>query len=154
MSNLVPPHGGKLLPLLVVGEELKEHTKEAKILPKVWLNSKEESDLIMLAMGAFSPLRGFMRKEDYQRVVKEMRLTDGLLWPIPITLPVSKEGASRLKEGESIALVSRNCDEIMASMLIEEKYSYDKRIRNKNFVYISRDGRLIAHPYFCARPYR
>ena len=79
MSNLVPPHGGRLLPLLVASEELKEHTGEAKILPKVWLNSKEESDLIMLAMGAFSPLQGFMRKEDYQRVVEEMRLADGLL---------------------------------------------------------------------------
>jgi len=128
MSNLVPPHGGRLRPLLVVGEELKEHTGEAKILPKVWLNSKEESDLIMLAMGAFSPLQGFMRKEDYQRVVEEMRLADGLLWPIPITLSASSEEANRLKEGERIALVSRNSNEIMASILIEEKYAYDKRV--------------------------
>ncbi len=128
MSNLVPPHGGRLLPLLVVGEELKEHTGEAKILLKVWLNSKEESDLIMLAMGAFSPLQGCMRKEDYQRVVEEMRLADGLLWPIPVTLSVSRKEANRIKEGERIALVSRDRDEIIASMLIEEKYAYDKRV--------------------------
>ena len=68
MSNLVPPHGGRLRPLLVVGKKLKEHTEEAKILPKVWLNSKEESDLIMLGMGAFSPLEGFIGQQNYQMV--------------------------------------------------------------------------------------
>ncbi len=99
MPDLVPPHGGKLFPLLTCRSQREEDT-----IPKVKLNSREMSDLIMLAMGAFSPLQGFMGKEDYRKVVKEMRLKSGLLWPIPITLSVSKEEANRIKEGQLIAL--------------------------------------------------
>jgi len=127
MSPLVPPHGGVLLPLIVNGDEREKALSEARALPQIVLNSRELSDLIMLAMGAFSPLKGFMGQKDYQRVVKEMRLRSGLLWPIPITLPVSKEEADRIKEGDIVALVNSSDAEVMASMLIEEKYSYDKR---------------------------
>ena len=127
MIDLVPPHGGKLLPLLAHGSEREEGIKEAEGLPKVRLNSREVSDLIMLAMGAFSPLHGFMGQGDYQRVVKETRLTNGLLWPIPITLSISKEEADRIKEGQKVALANSDQDEVMASVLVEEKYSYDKR---------------------------
>ena len=126
MSTLVPPHGGKLLPLIVRSGEREGSLKEAKLLPKVRLNSREVSDLIMLAMGAFSPLEGFIGREDYERVVAEMRLKNGLLWPIPITLSISKEEADKIKEGQNIALLSSDTDEVMASMLVEEKYSYDK----------------------------
>ena len=98
MVNLVPPHGGKLLPCLLTGDERDTALSEARALPKVRLSSKEASDLIMLAMGAFSPLHGFMGKADYQRVVREMRLTNGLLWPIPITLSISKEDADKIRE--------------------------------------------------------
>ena len=122
MPDLVPPHGGKLVPLLARRSQREEGT-----LPEVKLNSREMSDLIMLAMGAFSPLQGFMGKEDYQKVVKEMRLKSGLIWPIPITLSVSKEEANNIKEGQRIALVNSDNHEVMASMLVEEKYSYDKR---------------------------
>ncbi|GAI20431.1 unnamed protein product, partial [marine sediment metagenome] len=73
MSSLVPPHGGRLLPLLV-SDEREGALSEAKSLPQITLDSKEVSDLIMLAMGAFSPLQGFMGREDYQRVVADMRL--------------------------------------------------------------------------------
>jgi len=128
MANLVPPHGGRLLPLFVAGEERKESLEEAKIVPRVRLSSKEASDLIMLAMGAFSPLDGFLKKQDYESVVAGMRLKNGLVWPIPITLSISKEKAAEIKEGQRIALVNSGNDEIMASMLVEEKYSYDKRI--------------------------
>ena len=128
MANLVPPHGGRLLPLLVAGEERKEILEEAKIIPRVRLSSKEASDLIMLAMGAFSPLGGFLKKQDYESVVAEMRLKNGLLWSIPITLSISKEKAAEIKEGQRIALMNSGNDEVMASMLVEEKYSYDKRI--------------------------
>ena len=127
MTSLVPPHGGKLLPLLVDFSEQGESIKEDKILPKIRLSSREVSDLIMLAMGAFSPLEGFIGKEDYERVVAEMRLSNGLLWPIPITLSVSKEESEKIKEGQRIALLSSDTDEVMASVLVEEKYSYDKR---------------------------
>ncbi len=126
MPSLVPPHGGKLLPLLAHGSQWEEGIKEAEILPKVRLNSREVSDLIMLAMGAFSPLEGFVGREDYESVVAEMRLKNGLLWPIPITLSISKEEAVKIKEGQRIALLSSDSDEVMASMLVTEKYSYDK----------------------------
>ena len=126
MSNLVPPHGGRLLPLLVHDSELEESLKEAETLPKVMLDSREVSDLIMLAMGAFSPLDGFIGKADYEGVVADMHLKNGTLWPIPITLAVSKEEAQKIKEGQKIALLNSDNDEIMASMLVEEKYTYDK----------------------------
>ena len=128
MSGLVPPHGGKLIPLLALGDEKMEGLKEASHLTIIRLSSREVSDLIMLAMGGFSPLEGFMGKEDYQRVVREMRLSNGLLWPIPITLSVSREEADRIKEGQKVALVDSDQDEITASMFVEEKYSYDKRL--------------------------
>lgn len=128
MVDLVPPHGGKLLPLVVNESERELGIKESKALAKVRLNSREVSDLIMLGIGAFSPLEGFMIKEDYEEVIHEMRLKDRLLWPIPITLAVSKEEASKIKEGQRIALLNSDKNEIMASMLVEEKYSYDKRL--------------------------
>lgn len=125
--HLVPPHGGKLLPLLVTGEKQDEALSEARALPHVRLNSREVSDLIMLAMGAFSPLEGFIGSEDYERVVADMRLKSGLLWPIPVTLSTSREKAAMIKEGQRIALVNSENDEVMASMLVQEKYPYDKR---------------------------
>ena len=127
MSSLVPPHGGRLLPLLVRDSELEESIKEAETLPRVRLDSKEVSDLIMLAMGAFSPLDGFIRKEDYEGVVADMHLKNGTLWPIPITLAVSKEEAEKIKEGQKIALLNSDDGEVMASMLVKEKFTYDKR---------------------------
>jgi len=127
MTGVVPPHGGKLIPLLVDADEKGEGLREAFTLPVVHLNSREVSDLIMLATGAFSPLRGFMGKEDYQRVVKEIRLGNGLLWPIPITLSVLREEADNIREGQRVALADLVNDEIMASMLVQEKYSYDKK---------------------------
>ena len=128
MSGLVPPHGGRLLPLLVSGDEREEALGEAKTLHGVSLSSREVSDLIMLAIGAFSPLEGFMHKEDYENVVQAMRLKGGLLWPIPITLSISKEEADRIKEGQKVSLVNSDQDEIIATMSVEEKYSYDKRV--------------------------
>ena len=127
MSTLVPPHRGDLLPLLIGGGERLEGLKEAKALPRVRLNSREVSDLIMLAIGAFSPLPGFMGDADYQSVVKEMRLRNGLLWPIPITLSTSKEQAEKIEEGEKITLAHSEDDVTIATMLVEEKYLYDKR---------------------------
>ncbi len=100
-SNLVPPHGGKLLALLARGSQREEGIKEVAALANVRLNSREVSDLIMLATGAFSPLQGFVGKEDYESVVEGMRLKNGLLWPIPITLSASNEEADKIKEGQS-----------------------------------------------------
>ena len=128
MSSLVPPHGGRLISLLVEADEREEMLSEAESLPRILLNSKEVSDLTMLGIGAFSPLRGFMTKEDYHRVVREMRLMDDLLWPIPITLSASKEEAGNIREGNRIALVNSENNEILGSMVVEGKYLYNKKL--------------------------
>ncbi len=127
MISLVPPHGGELLPRLLTGAERDAALSESRMLPQVKLSSKEASDLIMLAMGAFSPLEGFLNSEDYKNVVARMRLRNGLLWPIPITLSISGEEADRVKEGQKVALLNSHNDDVIASMLVEEKYAYDKQ---------------------------
>jgi len=126
-SKLVPPHGGKLKPLLLQGEELAAELDKAKSLPSVRLTSRETSDLIMLAVGAFSPLDGFMKHDDYINVVDTMHLANGTLWPIPITLSVAKDLADHIAIGSEIALVDDESSELMGSMIVEEKYTYDKR---------------------------
>jgi len=91
MNHLVPPHGGKLRPLLVQDQkQLSAARKEAAGLPAINLSSREVSDLIMLGTGAFSPLDGFVGRADYDRILGGMRLADGTLWPIPITLAASR----------------------------------------------------------------
>lgn len=142
MSKLVPPHGGTLRPRLVTGEELATEEAKAQSLPQVQMTSRETSDLIMLAIGAFSPLEGFVCQDDYVRIVDEMRLADGLLWPIPITLSVTDEQAASLSEGQDIALVDQESGELMGSMEIREKYPYDKRHEAKQ-VFRTEDE---AHP--------
>jgi len=126
-QNLIPPHGGELKPLLLQGDALKQEIEKAKTLPQVRITSRETSDLIMLGMGAFSPLDGFMREKDYKTVVTDMLMADGTLWPIPITLAVSKEQADQLKEGSEIALIDDESGTLMGTMTVEEKYTYDKK---------------------------
>lgn len=125
--ELVPPHGGKLSPLLVTDEqESKALSSIAKSLRAIQLNSKSESDVIMMATGAYSPLKGFMSQEDYRGVRDDMRMSDGLLWPIPVTLPVESDLAARMQIGEKISLLSEESKEVMAIMTIEEIFDYDK----------------------------
>ena len=142
MSNLVPPHGGQLKPLLLKNEERVTELEKAKSLPKIRMSSRETSDLIMLGIGAFSPLDGFMRQEDYVEVVKTMRLTDGTLWPIPITLSVNSEQADHTNINDEIALIDDDTDELMGTMKVEQKFSYDKKHEAKN-VFRTEDE---AHP--------
>lgn len=125
-SQIVPPHGGQLLPLLLTGDELVAQKERAQSLPVIRMSSRETSDLIMMAVGAFSPLKGFMRKADYMGVVADMRMADGILWPIPITLSAHGEQAARLREGADAALVDDESGELMGTILIEEKFRYDK----------------------------
>ncbi|MFZ5515124.1 MAG: sulfate adenylyltransferase [Candidatus Zhuqueibacterota bacterium] len=142
MSNLVPPHGGELKPLLLKGEKRAVELKKAKGLRQVRMSSRETSDLIMLGMGAFSPLEGFMHRDDYIKVVETMHMANGLLWPIPITLAVDKSNADSIALGEEIALIDDDSDELMATMKVEEKYGYDKKHEAKH-VFRTDDG---AHP--------
>ena len=127
MGKLVKPHGGKLKPLLLQGDAIKDARSKAKSMPKVNMTSKEVSDLIMLAMGAFSPLDGFMMKSDYLGVVRNMELASGVLWPIPVTLAIDKTEAEKLSEGRDVALCDGETGEIMGVLTIAEKYSYDKK---------------------------
>jgi sulfate adenylyltransferase len=120
------PHGGRLKPLLLRGDELQEARLEARTLRGVRLNSREVSDLIMLAMGAFSPLDGFVRRESYQSVVHDMELDDGVVWPIPVTLSVSSEEARELRVGQKVALMDDATDEMLGMMVVEDKYTYDR----------------------------
>ncbi|HID39982.1 MAG TPA: sulfate adenylyltransferase [Calditrichaeota bacterium] len=131
-SKLVPPHGKVLKPLMVTDNERAELMQKAKTLPAVRLTSRETSDLIMLSMGAFSPLDGFMRQADYTNVVKNMHLDNGLMWPIPITLSVGKEQADSLPDGGEVALYDDESGELMGLMTVEEKYTYDKKEEAKH----------------------
>jgi sulfate adenylyltransferase len=126
MSYLIPPHGGKLKALLLKGKVLEEALKKANTLPQIRMTSRERDDLIMMGIGAFSPLEGFMGKADWKGVCDEVRMTDGTFWPIPITLSVTKEVARDIREGHEVVLVDDENKEPMGSMVVEEKYSIDK----------------------------
>lgn len=127
MSRLVNPHGGgPLKPLLLEGAQRAEEIEKANGLTKVRMTSRETSDLIMLGIGAFTPLDGFMTHGDWEGVCDGYKTASGLFWPIPITLSVSKEEAGAIKEGQQVALVDGETDEIMGSMTVTEKYSIDK----------------------------
>ena len=129
MSKLVPPHGGKgLVCCLLEGDELEAEKKKAETLPKIEISSRARGDLIMMGIGGFSPLNGFMNRADWKSVVEKMLLADGTFWPVPVTLDVSKEEAEKLHVGEEVALVYKG--DIMATMKIEEIYEMteeDKR---------------------------
>ncbi|PQP34981.1 sulfate adenylyltransferase [Desulfobacteraceae bacterium SEEP-SAG9] len=131
MSNLVPPHGGKgLVICLLEGDELAAEKKKANGLKKVNVSPRGKGDLIMIGIGGFSPLDGFMTKADWKRVCDEFLLDDGTFWPVPVTLDVSKEDADGINEGDEIALYDPEGDEIMATMKVAEKFEMteaDKR---------------------------
>ncbi|MBN2073832.1 MAG: sulfate adenylyltransferase [Actinobacteria bacterium] len=141
-SRLVPPYGGILKPLLLGGNELNEELKRIQDLPQVRLNSKETSDVVMLAMGAFSPLDGFLRRSDYLRVVEEMKCSNGTLWPIPVTVSVTPEQARAIREGHDVALIDDDSGDAMAVMNVEEIYPYD-RLKEVRAVFGTEDE---AHP--------
>lgn len=129
MSKLVAPHGGKgLVCRLLEAEELEKEKLWAKTLPQIEISSRARGDLIMMGIGGFSPLAGFMNKRDWQSVCEKMLLADGTFWPVPVTLDVAAKDAQALRMGDEVALVYR--DEIMATMKIEDIYEMteaDKR---------------------------
>lgn len=120
---LVPPHGGKgLTCCLLEGSALQSEKKKAEGLKKIELSPREKGDLIMIGIGGFSPLTGFMTKADWKGVCEKCLLADGTFWPIPVTLSASKEDANAIKVGEEIALYDPEDKEIMATMKVTEKY--------------------------------
>ncbi len=127
MSNLVKPHGGgELKPLLLEGSALDAEKTRAETLLKVSISSREAGDLIMMGIGGFTPLTGFMTHADWQGVCDGMKTTAGLFWPIPITLSTDISVANDITAGDEIALFDAERDTIIATMTITEKYSIDK----------------------------
>ncbi len=125
MSRLVKPHGSDALkPLLLAGAALAAERRRAQSLPQLTISSREAGDLVMLGIGGFTPLDGFMSKADWQGVCDDYRLESGLFWPIPITLSADRATADGFAKGSDIALVFDG--EIMATMTVTEKYTIDK----------------------------
>jgi sulfate adenylyltransferase len=124
---LVNPHGGGALkPLLLQGEALKAELARAQTLPKIKVSSREKGDIIMLGIGGFTPLDGFMTHSDWQGVCDGMKTSSGLFWPIPITLSTDKATADALKTGGDVALLDPDSGEILATLKVTEKYAIDK----------------------------
>ncbi len=121
-ANLIAPYGGKLVNLVVTGEEREALLARANKLPSIKISMRNLCDLELLATGGFSPLTTFMGKADYERVLHEMRLTDGTLWPLPITLTVDPKELPTV--GEDIVLRNANND-IIAILTIDEVYHWD-----------------------------
>lgn len=121
------PHGGTLINRLVEGQEREELLAKAKKLTQIKVNNWTISDIDLIAVGAFSPLQGFMNEEDYHSVVDRMRLGNGLVWSIPIVLPVEKDVAGTLKIGQQVALVGEADHTVYAILNVESIYETDQQ---------------------------
>lgn len=139
--SLIDPHGGKLVNRILDGAAAKAATDEASSLKSLTLSAREEFDLEMIAIGAFSPLTGFQGKADLTRVSKEMRLANGTVWPIPVTLSPPDDVTASVKEGQKLALKDSK-GRLLATMLVREKFPHDKELEIPN-VYKTSDD---AHP--------
>jgi len=135
------PHGGTLVNRVLTGAQREEVLSRATELAQVPLDRAGVSDVELIAVGALSPLTGFLGQEDYEHVVETMRLANGTVWSMPITLPVSAELAASLREGQEIALVETD-QHILAVMELREKYRYDKA-REAALVYRTTE---VEHP--------
>ena len=128
MSSLVKPHGGgDLKPLLLEGDALAAEKQRAASLPKVTISSREAGDIIMMGIGGFTPLNGFMTHADWQGVCDGMKMANGLFWPIPVTLSTDTATGEGINDGDDIALYDSERDEILATMTVTEKYGIDKQ---------------------------
>src|SRR5947209_14441797 len=141
MSEPIAPHGGSLIDRFAVREEAAELTARAPSMPQVLLNTRQISDLELIATGAASPLTGFMERDDYFGVVRTMHLANGLPWSIPVTLAVSEEQAGSLTPGQEAALSTEN-GSLLAVLTVGDVYKYDKAEEAAN-VYRTTDE---AHP--------
>ena len=138
--KLISPHGGKLINREVAGPERERFINAATGLPALRLNAREISDLEMIATGAYSPLEGFLNPSDYDSVCANMRLANGIAWPIPVTLSVSNEQANSFRQFEDLALYQGY--HLLGLLHLAEKYRYDKT-REAELVYRTTDA---AHP--------
>lgn len=136
---LIEPYGGQLVSLIIPEAELEGARARAGELPRIQISARNACDLELLATGAFSPLNTFMGRSDYERVLEEMRLTNDFLFPLPITLTVTRDFPAKL--GEEIALADQH-NNILATMKVEEIYEWD-RDREARFAYGTKD---VRHP--------
>jgi len=141
INGLIAPHGGELIINMAGESERAELHERARSLAQVEVGSRQLADLEMLAIGAYSPIGGFMNKADYLGSVNDMHLSNGLPWSVPITLSTTSEQAATLKEGSQIALVNAQ-GTLQAVMTIESKFGYDKQLEASR-VYRTTDE---AHP--------
>ena len=129
MAKLVPPHGSKeLKPLLLTGQALADERKRAAKFKRVPMTTRETSDLIMLGIGAFTPLDGFMGRDDWKGCCNDYQLPSmkKLFWPVPITLSAEQTLANSIAIGEEVALWDTETDALMGTMKVAEKYAIDK----------------------------
>ncbi len=129
---LVNPHGSKkkLMPLLLKGAERDDEIGRAKDMKRIDVSSRVSGDILMLGMGSFTPLTGFMCKADWEGVVEDMKLRKddpGTFWPLPVTLDIDEETRKNVNEGDEVALYDKETGELMATMKIEEIYEPDKK---------------------------
>jgi sulfate adenylyltransferase len=138
--KLIKPHGGTLINREIQGSEREELVRKATTLPKVQLSSRQVSDLLMLAIGGYSPLDGFLNEADYTSVRDRMKLVNGVVWPIPITLAVSTDEADGLRVSSEVSLYDD--DHLLGILHVTEKFTYNKK-REALAVYGTEDR---AHP--------
>jgi len=141
MHRIIPPHGGSLIDRVAVEPERSALLKSSGSLHRVPLDARQTSDLELIAVGALSPLQGFMTRADYQRVVEEMRLASGIVWAVPVTLDVDADLATRLRPGTDAALVNPE-GAICGTIRVEEVFDWDPAVEARQ-VYRTEDD---AHP--------
>ncbi|QTA38423.1 sulfate adenylyltransferase [Thermosipho ferrireducens] len=137
---MIEPHGGKLVNRIATGEKREELLKRVKEMKKLQVSYWDVSELENIATGLFSPLEGFMTKADYDNVLENMRLSNGIVWSIPIVLSVDKDIANQFKEGEDIAIYYEG--EIYAVLHLEERFERRKKEEAKKVYKTDED----AHP--------
>jgi sulfate adenylyltransferase len=130
------------MPLLAPEAEREESLERARTLRVVPMTSRETSDFLMLAMGAYTPLTGFMGYEDWHGCAAEMKLSSGVFWPIPITLSCDKDLADSIAIEDTVALADRDSRQIMGMLRVTEKYAIDKSFECHH-VFRTTDGK---HP--------
>jgi sulfate adenylyltransferase len=138
---MIKPHGGRLINRIVENKEREKLEEKAAAMPRLILNSRELSDLEMIATGAMSPLEGFMTRSDYVSVLDLKRLEKGLPWTIPVTLAVKEGNGEEYKEGSDVALYN-NKGAFLAVLHLEEKFKADKRKEAEKVLLTADD----AHP--------
>ncbi|MBW4534422.1 MAG: sulfate adenylyltransferase [Pleurocapsa minor HA4230-MV1] len=130
-TDLIAPHGGELINRLASAQEKQDFLAKADSLPRVKLDERATSDLVMIAIGGFSPISGFMGQNDYLGVVKEMRLANNLPWSVPVTLSVTSAVAEPLEIGSLVRLDDPD-GKFIGVLQLTEKYTYDKELEAEN----------------------